>query len=192
MRFRTFVGSISLLALASVSLAQDAMNMLGGAGNALTLKPDGLANTFKAVQIKSTSGGQNGLLDMIMSPMMMIMGAFGGMAGGEKSDGPPFGLMAAMELSWTTGQTQQFFGQHYLVAYKLDLDMGKLASATKDFTDLDLRLHFIRADTIASFSPRPDITPAMFMQMLRTPPPSKPAEPPTLPPAEGGDGGGGR
>jgi len=147
--------------------------MLSGFGHPLTLKPDGLGLNYKAVQIKSTVNGSNGLMDMIMSPMMMILGAMGGM-GGDK-DMPPMALLTAMDISWTTGETISMFGQNYLLVYKLDMDMSKLASGPpKDLSDLSLRLQFVRTDTIASFSPRPDITPPDFMKMLRTPLPKSP------------------
>lgn len=177
MRFRTILPSIVLVACAALAPAQDIEQMLKGAGKPLTLNPDGLGMNFKAVQLKSTVAGGNGFLDMLMNPLMMMMGALGGMGGGS-NDGPPTAILTAIDLNWTTGEMEQFFGQTYLVVYKLDFDISKMASAPpKDLSSLNLRLQFVRTDTIASITPRPDITPAEFMKMLRTPLP-KNAEPP--------------
>ena len=175
MRCRALIACLAVVSLSCVVCAQDGPQMLGGFGHPLTLKPDGLAANFKAVQIKSTVANSNGLMDMLMSPMMMLMGALGGMGGNDK-DTPPVALLTAIDISWTTGETASLFGQNYLLVYKLDFDMAKLAAAPKDLSDLSLRLQFVRTDTIASFSPRPDITPAEFMKMLKTPLP-KPSEP---------------
>jgi hypothetical protein len=182
MRFRTFIPSIALFVVASVASAQGAQEMLQGAGKPLTLNPDGLTGNFRAAQIKSTTAGSNGLMDMLMNPMMMIMGALGSM-GGESKDAPPTALLTALDLSWTTGETQSFFGQTYLVIYKLDFDPSKMATAPKDLSTLLLRLQYMRTDTIASVTPRPDITPADFMKMLKTPlPKSSESTQPTAPP----------
>lgn len=175
MRCRALIACLAVVSVSCVTYAQDAQQMLSGSGHPLTLKPDGLASNFKAVQIKSTIANSNGFMDMLMSPMMMLMGALGGMGGNDK-DAPPVALLTAMDVSWTTGELIMFFGQSYLVVYKLDFDMAKMASTPKDLSDLNLRLQFVRTDTIASFSPRPDITPAEFMKMLKTPLP-KPSEP---------------
>lgn len=150
--------------------------MLQGGGKPLTMKASALTSDFHAISIKAAGGDGGGLMDMMMSPMIMLMGAFGGMSQGPDKNGdqPPLGLLAAMGLSWTTGETQSFFGQTYLVAYKLDMDlagMAKMDPKARDFSNMDLRLYMIRTDAIQSFSPRPDITPAAFMQMLKGPPP---------------------
>ncbi|MEA2553672.1 MAG: hypothetical protein QOJ65_1848 [Fimbriimonadaceae bacterium] len=158
--------------------------MLDGGGRPLTMKASALTSDYRAMQIKTAgAGGGGGLMDMIMSPMMMMMGAMGGMGSNDK-DQPPFGLFTAMDLSWTTGETQSFFNQNYLVTYKLDLDMAALAKMgpkPKDMTNMDLRLQLVRTDAIQSFTPRPDITREAFVEMLKMPtpppPPAKPATP---------------
>lgn len=157
--------------------------MLQGGGKPLTMKATALTSDYHAVAIRMAGGnGGGGIMDMLMSPMMMIMGAFGGaMSGGTdsgKSDNqPPFGLLSAMGLSWTTGETQSYFGQTYLVTYKLDMDMTSMATMdpkTKDFSNLNLRLELVRTDAFQSFSPRPDVTPEAFAKMLKGPPPAAP------------------
>jgi hypothetical protein len=153
--------------------------MLDGGGRPLTMKASALTSDYRAMQIKTggAGGGAGGFMEMLMSPMMM-MGAFGG-ASNDK-DQPPFGLFTAMDLSWTTGETQSFFNQNYLVTYKLDLDMAALAKMgpkPKDMTNMDLRLQLVRTDAIQSFTPRPDITREAFVEMLKMPTPPPPAKP---------------
>ena len=170
------VSLVASFVFAPAAFGQDAMQMLQGAGRPLTLKPDGLSDQYKAIVIKTTVQGENGLMDMIMSPMMLIMGAMGGMMGGDSKDQPPVALLTAMDLDWTTGETQSLFGQTYLVIYKLDFDLSKMTAQPKDLSALELRLQFIRTDTIASMSPRPDITPVEYMKMLKTPLPKQSGE----------------
>lgn len=179
MRFRTTLTTIALIAVTSLTFAQDPQEMLRGSGHPLTLRPDGLGMNYRAIQIKSTVAGSNGFLDMLMNPMMMLMGALGSMGGTEK-DGPPTALLTALDITWTTGATEQFFGETYLVVYKLDIDLTKMsAGPPKNLEDTNLRLSYIRTDTIASITPRPDITTVDFMRLLRTPLPkaAEPAEP---------------
>ena len=159
-----------------VAHGQDAFQ---GGGKPLTMKATALTADFHAVQIKMSGAGGGGLMDMIMSPMMMMMGALGSM-GGEGSDMPPTGFLTAIDLSWTTGETQTLFNQNYLVVYKLDMDfaaMSKMKPDNRDLSSMDMRLSYLRTDGIQSFSPRPDITPEMYMKMLKAPPPP-PAEKP--------------
>lgn len=174
-----------IICLASLAPAQDASyvtNMLQGGGKPLTMKPSALTADFHAIELKTGGGGggPEGLMEMIMSPMMMIMGMMGSMGGESSKEDPPFALFSAMGLSWTTGETQAFLGQTYLVTYKLDLDFAKLSkmsSAPSDLSNMDLRLQLVRADAIQSFTPRPDVTPAAYIQMLKSPKPT-PAKPP--------------
>jgi hypothetical protein len=184
MALRRFLPLLAVIAIAPMGLCQDAQSMLQGGGKPLTMKASALTSDYHAVAIQMAGGnGGGGIMDMLMSPMMMIMGAFGGaMSGGAdtKSDNqPPFGLLSAMGLSWTTGETQSYFGQTYLVTYKLDMDMTSMATMdpkTKDFSNLNLRLTLVRTDAFQSFSPRPDVTPEAFAKMLKGPTPApKPA-----------------
>lgn len=153
--------------------------MLQGGGKPLTMKASALTADYHAVAIKMAGGeGGGGLMDMLMSPLMMLAGAFGGAMGGSdgKSDNqPPYGLLTAMGLSWTTGETQSYFGQTYLVTYKLDFDMMSMSSMdpkTKDFSNLNMRMILVRTDAFQSFSPRPDVTPEAFAKMLKGPAPT--------------------
>jgi len=191
MRFRNLIFASVILGAACIAPAQDATFYQGG-GHPLTLKADGLSDNFHAIQLKSGTGSSGGgFMDMLMSPLMMMMGALGGM-GGQSQDTPPMALITALDITWTTGEVQTLFGQSYLVAYQLDVDVETL-SKTKDITAAELRLHFIKTDSLTSITPRPDITPAVYMKMLKTPIPKPPA--PAIqetPPAESGGGGGGK
>lgn len=158
--------------------------MLQGGGKPLVMKASGLTTDYHAVSIKLGGEGGGGFMDMLMSPIMMLAGAFGSaMSGSDKADNqPPVGLMTAMGLSWTTGETQTYFGQTYLVTYKLDFDMGSIATMdpkSKDFSNMNLRLFLVRTDSFQSFSPRPDVTPDAFYKMLKGPTPSAPQKPAT-------------
>ena len=171
---RLLLPVLAACALSSFAFAQD-NQMFQGGGAPLTMKPTDLTPQFHAMTLATASGSGNGLLDMIMSPMMMMMGALGAMGGQAQSEGPPMSLLTAMSLSWTTGQTQAYFGQTFLVTYKLDVDLDTIGKA-KDLTSSNLRMTLVRVDTIQAFTPRPDITPTMYLQMLKVPKPAAPAK----------------
>ena len=170
---------VALIAcVAATAFSQDATP--GMVQVEMTLKPSALTGDYKALVIKQAGAAGGGLMDMLMSPMMMMMGALGSM-GQEKGDEPPFALLTAMDLSWTKGETQTFWGQTYLMVYKVDMNMQEISKMgdSPDLTNSNMRLQFIRTDSIQSIVPRPDVTPELFLKMLKAPPkPAKPASKP--------------
>lgn len=188
MKLRLVFPALVLVCASAVAGAQEpsayVVGMLQGGGKPVTMKPSALTPDFHAVQIKTAGGGGgNGLMDMIMSPMMMMMGMMGSMGGeSDGKDEPPFALFSALELSWTTGETQAFLGQTYLVTYKMDMDMAAMSKIGPktggDLSNADMRLQLVRADAIQTLTPRPDVTPAAYIQMLKVPKPvAKPQKP---------------
>lgn len=185
MRMRSLLALFFVVAT-SMASAQDIGGLDDGSSLPQTMKSSGLTSNFKAFKIK-VQGGSGGLMDLMAAPMMMMGGIFGAMGGAQdKSEQEGMGLMTAIGLCWSTGETRVMFGQRFLVTYKLDMDFTDMmkmdATKNRDISNTDLRLELVRTDAIVSIMPRGDITPSAFMQMLRLPAPSKPAEAPA--PAE--------
>ena len=158
-------------------------DLLKGGGFAAVMKPSDLPADFVAAKISTdgAAGGGGGLMDMIMSPMVMMMGALGGGMGGDDKMGPMMAVMGAMELSWSSGQTTTVNGQTFLVTYKATMDMASMAGMEKkdDLSDTVLRLNLVRLDAIKTLTPRPDVTKADFVKLLSTKMPKKPAAKPS-------------
>lgn len=176
-RISKFLTLAAVACSATFALAQD--TTAGMAQVDMTMKPSALTAEYKALVIKQAGAG-GGIMDMLMSPMMMMMGALGSM-GQDKADEPPFALLSAMDLSWTKGETQGFWGQTYLMVYRIDMNLQDIAKMgeSPDLTNANMRLQFIRTDSIQSMTPRPDVTPELFLKMLKAPPKAaKPAPKP--------------
>ena len=136
---------------------------------------------------------------MMMNPMMMLMGAFGQAAsGGDTKPADPneaagLAFFDKMSISWTSGATVQLYGQEFLVTYAPQLNMAEVmkAKTPPDLGKSELVLTLINTKSIASITPRPDMTKA---EWLKAPPAvpttDKPAKAGTPASAKKGGGGG--
>lgn len=93
-------------------------------------------------------------MEMLMNPVMALLGGLESMGGEKPKDENPMLLMENLNLSWTTGEVIPLQIGDYLVTYKAaatDAMKGDL-----DARYLTLRLNLVRADQIKNMVPRPD------------------------------------
>lgn len=154
------------------------------------MRPMDIPVGYAAAQINVAGVQGGGLMDMIMSPMVMLMGAFGGAGGGDKDNAAMAGVLGALELSWSSGEVVVVGGQRYLVTYKIGTDMAQLMGMSKvdNLSGAVLRLNLVRLNAIDSIIPRPDMTKEKFLAILATklPKPAPPVAPVEVKPEQGG------
>jgi hypothetical protein len=170
------------IAIHEAQMANSLIFLLRGSGFVPTMRPIDMPENFVAFKLVTDApSGSGGIMDMIMSPMMMMMGAFGAM-GASTNDNNPQGMavLGAMDLSWSNGTTVEYGERRYLVTYKASLDAADLGAMDKrdSFVDVPLKLTLVRVDSIKVVTPRPDMTKARFVDLMMTklPKPAKPSK----------------
>ena len=200
MKHSQTLATLALVLSTTVAFAQhpevSIVDILKGGSIAGTIKAADLPTDFLAGKIAAEGGGgsaMGGMMDMIMSPIMMMMGAFGG--GQTDKDSAMGEVLAMMDITWTKGDVVSVLGQHYLVTYKMAFEMADMMAMDKKetFADSVLRLTLVRTDTIKTITPRPDVTKEKFIKLLNTKIPKKKPElpiptTPTTPPGDAGAG----
>ena len=179
--------TIKLLAIAVLTLpfsllpAQDLGSLLRDPKFPQKIKPSELGEDMRAMKITYEKQGGGDLFSMMMSPMMMLMGAFGSMGGsGEQKPADPeqaAGMLFfdKLGISWTNGSTVKLFDQDFLVTYSVQVNMAE-ASKSKNPPDLsksDLTLTLVNTKSIAAITPRPDMTKEEWLKPAPTPPPGE-------------------
>ncbi len=149
--------------MSSLSFAQggqvDFKSLISGQAAPSTMKLSALTDDYKAVRLKVSgdSGGFMGGLGMIM--MMSSPGQSRG------SGQPGMEIFGLLELSWTKGDQMYLGGTNYYVTYKTEL--GAIRGGTGPSMGVSLRLTLVRADTISSIQPQPDVTKEQVIQSLK-------------------------
>jgi hypothetical protein len=142
--------------------------ILKGTRFPLTLQASAIPDGYTAVKIKA---GEANMLDMIGGPFGMMMGMLGSMGG--QGSAPELEPLLAMEMSWSNGDMATINGQPFLVTYKIEMepaDMMAMGDKEASFDKMPLKMTLIRLDSIKSMTPRPDLTPARFVEMLKKKP----------------------
>lgn len=179
--------SIALFAVPyTVGFSQDLKSVLHDPKTPQKIKAADLRDDMQAIKItyEKQGGGGSDIFSMMMNPMMMLMGAFGQMAStGDSKPADPneaagLAFFDKMSISWTSGATIQLYGQEFLVTYAPALNMAEVmkAKTPPDLSKSDLVLTLINTKSIASITPRPDMTKAEWLKPLPiTPPPAEKA-----------------
>lgn len=176
------------IAIHEAQMANSLIFLLRGSGFVPTLRPVEMPENFVAFKLV-TEGAPSGagLFDMLANPMIMMMGAVGGMGGQDKEMQSVAVIMGALDLSWSNGTTVEYGERRYLVTYKAGLDPSDLVALDKkeSLSDTVLKLTLVRIDSIKQVTPRPDYTRARLIETLSTRLPkqqAKPAKEPSSPP----------
>jgi hypothetical protein len=179
--------TIKLLAIATLILptaiapAQDLAGFIRDSKIPQKIKPADLGEDMRAFKIvnEKQGGGGGDIFSMMMNPMMMLMGAFGQASTGETKPEDPqqaagLAFFDRMGISWTNGSTVKLFDQDFLVTYSVQINMAEAMKAKNppDLSKADLVLTLVNTKSIASITPRLDMTKAEWLKSAPTPPPS--------------------
>lgn len=188
MRFSTcLLTSSLLLATFAIAPAQDLKSLAANPQFPTRIKPADLGEDMRAYKITyEKQGGGGDLFSMLMNPMMMMMGAFGAMGGGEGAEQKPADPNEAagmiffdrMGLVWSNGSTVKLYDQEFLVTYGVQINMAEAMKSKNppDLSKMDLTLTLINTKQITAITLRPDMTKAEWTKPLPTPPPAPPVK----------------
>jgi hypothetical protein len=190
--------SIALLVISyCVGMSQDLKSILHDPKMPQKIKAADLGDEMQAIKItyEKQGGGGGDIFSMMMNPMMMLMGAFGQSTSGtdakpaDPNEAAGLAFFDKMSISWTSGATIQLYGQEFLVTYAPQLNMAEVmkSKSPPDMGKSDLVLTLINTKSIASITPRPDMTKAEWLKAAPVIPPAEKAGSGTVK-----KGGGGR
>jgi len=185
MRLTTKLLAVAVLTLPfSLLPAQDFGTLLRDPKFPQKIKPSELGEDMRAMKITYEKQGGGDLFSMMMSPMMMLMGAFGAMGGsGEQKPADPeqaAGMLFfdKLGISWTNGSTVKLFDQDFLITYSVQVNMieATKSKTPPDLSRSDLTLTLINTKSIAAITPRLDMTKEEWLKPAPTPPPGEIAD----------------
>jgi hypothetical protein len=145
--------------------AQDLKSVLDGGKLPQKIKPTDIGDDMRAVKISHEKQGGGDLFSMMMNPMFMMMGMFSSLGGAaEKTENPTDAAAATffdrLGISWTNGSTVEMYGERFLVTYAVQMNMGEVMKSKNppDLSKMDLILTLVNTKSIASVTPRLDMT----------------------------------
>jgi hypothetical protein len=163
--FRSLIAAALLVPYAvSVAQVMTIVDVLKGERFRLEYMPAELPDDYLPVRLRVQ--GETSPLDMLMNPMMLMMGMMRSLGGeeGQEEAGPP-AIVGLLDVSWTRGDVVRVHNGDYLVTYKPDLDMGQMmAEKAPEMSELTLKLKLVKLDSINTITAAPGVTRASLLQ----------------------------